>query len=258
VSLGSGLLAPGIMIVSTAAAQQQGAVQQSTDIGQALAIGLPITAGIVGYFLTYWNDWRLEKRKGELKFVSDQLQYLYGPVFALNSAGGQAVDALLKRRNNKGFFLDATQRYGEEEIREYRLWMSEVFMPINIRIEKVITENAHLIEGTSMPASFGDMLAHVASYKAVMKTWPDNPPKGEIDHEEALQKNTALLPFPRAFPGYVTKMFNDLKERQAKLLGLIGQKAMADSAGTKVALANMPTHLDPNTLDTPSSSPRVP
>ena len=59
----------------------------------------------------------------------------------------------------------------------------------------MITENAHLIDGTGMPDAFSKMLAHVATYKAVMETWSDHPPIGELSYDEARAKNTALIPF---------------------------------------------------------------
>src|SRR5207244_3283355 len=165
-----------------------------------------------------------------LKYVSDQLQFLYGPLFALNTAGDRAVGELRRRKGSR-FFFEPGGRYSESDIREYRLWMTEVFMPINLKIERTITENAHLIEGSTMPESFGDMLAHIASYKATIKTWPDNPPSGEIDYDDAVLQNTALLPYPPNFPGAIDETFNRLKGRQARLLGVLGSHAQGAALG---------------------------
>ncbi len=123
------------------------------------------------------------------------------------------------------------RRYSEDSVKEYRLWMSEVFMPNNLRIEKIISENAHLIEGEMMPEPFGEMLAHVTAYKAVMKTWPDNPPRGVISYEEAIKQNTDAIPYRQSFPLYVSENFNSLKRRQMTLLGLVGQKNHAADFG---------------------------
>jgi hypothetical protein len=193
---------------------------RSGEIVQALTIGLPIAAGVIGYFIAYYNNWRLERRKAELKFVSDQLQYLYGPLFALSEAGRRAARSLLDRHGLKQNYFDPSRdSYSKEDIADYRLWMSEVLMPINFRIEKAIIENAHLIEGADMPDVFREILAHIATYKAVMKAWPDEPPKRQQTYDEAVDKNTASIPFPREFAGHVRKMFDELKERQIRLIG---------------------------------------
>jgi hypothetical protein len=125
---------------------------------QTLTIGLPIAAGVVGYFIVFYNNWRLERRKAELKFVSDQLQYLYGPLFALSEAGRRAAQSLLKRHGLQKYYFEPDRTtYSSEDINEYRLWMS------------------------------------------------------------------ALIPFPNEFYDHVREMFDELKARQARLIGLIGR-----------------------------------
>ena len=87
--------------------------------------------------------------------------------------------------------------------------MSEVFMPINRRMENVIIENAHLIEGKEMPKSFLDLLAHVEVYKAVMKRWEMN------DFSE----HASYLNFPEEFRNNVYYTYESLKHRQMELMG---------------------------------------
>ena len=89
--------------VSGRSGAYKGNIMQNVYL-QILTISLPIFAGIVGYFIIYWNSWRLEKRKAELKLVNDQLQYLYGPLFASNEAGSRAVAALMERHTQTKFF----------------------------------------------------------------------------------------------------------------------------------------------------------
>jgi hypothetical protein len=141
-----------VMLVTGHASAEAVTDSQSHGIVvQALTITLPIVAGVIGYFIVYWNSWRLERQKAALKYVSDQLQFLYGPLFALNMAGGRAVTALSNRYGQSQYFFEPGRCYTESELREYRLWMTEVFMPINLHIEKTITGNGHLIEGSRMP-----------------------------------------------------------------------------------------------------------
>ena len=65
----------------------------------------------------------VERRKAELKFVSDQLQYSYGPPFALTEAGHRAIRSLLDRHGlgEEGFFEPPRSIYSEDDIKEFRL-----------------------------------------------------------------------------------------------------------------------------------------
>ena len=87
--------------------------------------------------------------------------------------------------------------------------MSNIFMPINLKMEQVIVENAHLIEGVAMPAPFLELLAHVEVYRAVIKKWEKN------DFSE----HTSYLDFPQEFEDYVSHAFVSLKRRQFHLIG---------------------------------------
>jgi plastocyanin len=209
---------------------------------QDLPIGIPVFVAVLGYFLAYLANWRLEKRKAELKFVSEQLQYLYGPLIAVTSAASEAVKALNIRHGREQYFFVPGETYTPEDISFYRLWVQEVFMPNNLKIEKIITENAHLIEGEEMPQLFRDVLAHVAGWKAVIKTWEKHPisagspvvgllvrsqdTAAAISYEKALSENTAILPYPRHFAFFVQQIFNDLKRRQQHLIGLIETRTL--------------------------------
>jgi hypothetical protein len=161
------------------------------------------------------NNWRLEKRKARLKLVSDQLQFLYGPLFALVNAGGRAVHSLT---HGEQYFFKPEECYTATQIEEYRLWMTHVFGPINEKLEGTIVGNSHLIAGERMPPEFSDVLAHIATYRAVLKRWESSPPR-DATFEEAIQQNTAMIPFPQAFNCYVERTFEKLKLQQNKLLG---------------------------------------
>jgi hypothetical protein len=87
--------------------------------------------------------------------------------------------------------------------------MSEVFMPINLKMEKVIVENAHLIEGVVMPRPFLSLLAHVEVYRVVMKRWERND----------FSQHTSYLDFPEDFESYVSRTFQSLKRHQFSLIG---------------------------------------
>jgi hypothetical protein len=185
----------------------------------SLLSGIPIAAAILAAVIAYGFNIRLEKRKAELKFISDQLQYLYGPMMALSHAARQAWGKFREECRPSGPFFDEFDPPTKEELEKWRLWMSEVFMPINLKMEKIIIENAHLLDSKSMPSSFQLLLAHIATYRAVMKKWHDCPISSDTSFDEIVSQNTARLNFPRQLDSEVTEIFNKLKDRQSKLIG---------------------------------------
>ncbi len=177
---------------------------------QFISIMTTVILAFIGYLVTYGNNVRLENRKAQAKFISDQLQNLYGPLFSLSHASRTAWDSFrLRCRPGGGAFFDPESPPSEEELEQWRLWMRAVFMPINLRMEKAIIDNAHLIEGASMPKSFQDLLAHVEVYKAILEKWS----AGDVS------EHTAYLNFPEALHGHVTRTFEALKQRQMALIG---------------------------------------
>ena len=56
---------------------------------EATAIVVSVLVALIGYVVKYFNDLRLAQRKDRLDRVSHQLSDLYGPLFALNAAGGR-------------------------------------------------------------------------------------------------------------------------------------------------------------------------
>jgi hypothetical protein len=175
------------------------------------ATSITIALAATGYVATYLNSVRLENRKSRLKYISDQIQYLYGPLFSLTQASGRAWVSFRSRcRPGKAFFGQGSPPT-EGELKEWRLWMSEVFMPLNLQMEKVIIENAHLIEGAGMPKSFQELLAHVEVYRAVLKKWELND----------VSEHASYLNFPADLSSYVGTVFAALLERQTRIINSI-------------------------------------
>ena len=185
----------------------------------SLLSGIPIAAAILAAVAAYGFNIRLEKRKAELKFVSDQLQFLYGPVMALSHASRQAWIKFRQACRPHGSFFNPSDPPSKEELEQWRLWMSEVFMPLNLKMEKVIIDNAHLLDTHTMPGYFQSLLAHTATYRAVIKQWPDNPIDANVPIEQVVAENTARLNYPAELDREVTDIFNKLKQRQSQLIG---------------------------------------
>jgi len=165
---------------------------------------------VAGYLITHWLEVRLEQRRARLELVNRQLGELYGPLFALVAGSRQAWGAFRKRYRPEQKFWTGDPSPTDEEAAAWRLWMREVFMPINLRVEDVIVGKADLLDETEMPMPFLQLVAHVAAYKTVIKRWD------QADFTE----NIALVAFPRSdLLPLVQKRFAMLKEEQQALLG---------------------------------------
>jgi hypothetical protein len=156
---------------------------------QTISITATVVLAFTGYIITYFNNLRLEKRKAQVKFISDQVQNLYGPLFSLSHASSEAWKSFRSRCRPGGAFFNDHSPPSDQELEQWRLWMSEVFMPINLNMEKIIVENAHLIEGVAMPRPFLSLLAHVEVYKVVMSKWEKN---DFSEHTSYLRFSTGL------------------------------------------------------------------
>src|SRR5207248_1480338 len=92
---------------------------------------------------------------------------------------------------------------------EWRTWTTEVFMPLNERMERTIVENADLLPGDSIPPAMLIMCAHVAAYKAIRKKWS----VGDFS------EHNSPIKYPwQEFRAHVTSTFRRLKQEQAALL----------------------------------------
>jgi hypothetical protein len=141
--------------------------------------------------------------------INQQLRNLYGPLYATDQSSGIAWDAFRSRyRPDKGFF-SSKPGPTEEDLAAWRLWMSEVFMPLNLRMERAIVENADLIIEEDIPDCFLRLSAHIAAYKPVLKKWQLG------DYSE----HTSLSYYPTDLRDYIISSYNKLKREQALLVG---------------------------------------
>lgn len=84
------------------------------------------------------NSVELEKLKVRRQFVNDQLQHLYGPLLALCNARKAAFREMtsLVKPDGKHFF-DGT-KLKPDQLRQWRLWRREVFLPILMEMQNTI------------------------------------------------------------------------------------------------------------------------
>lgn len=172
-----------------------------------------VTLAFIGYIVKYLHDVAVARRKDRLERVNLQLRNLYGPLYALDRATRIAWEAFSKRypdidphpRDFNSRPLSTTK----EGLVEWRLWMSEVFMPFNLKTEKLIVENADLIIENEMPTCLLQLVAHIVTYKPVIKKWQSD------DYSEYL----SMADFPTDLRQYLESSYSKLKNEQAVLIG---------------------------------------
>jgi hypothetical protein len=181
------------------------------DWKTALTVSVSVVLALAGYVATYVYNLRLAQRKDRLERVDSQLSDLYGPLMALTSAGNSSWLAFRSLyRPGAGAFWEPWQPPTAEEAAAWRLWMTEVFMPLNLQIVDVVTGHCDLLVEREMPQCLLDACAHVAAYRAVLKQWE----AGDFT------RHTSVINFPSAqILSYASTNYGRLKAEQSSLLG---------------------------------------
>jgi hypothetical protein len=164
---------------------------------------LTILLAFVGYLATAWSAKMLARRKDKLEHVNRRLNEFYGPLYVASQAGNIAYRSLLKKQGKTQSFpiLDS-------EMKEWMLWMTTIFMPLNDVREKIIIEKAYLIVEEQMPHCLLDFVTHVVGYKAVLSKWEEG------DYSE----RRSTIGWPPEFDAYVERSYAALKAQQTHLL----------------------------------------
>jgi hypothetical protein len=164
---------------------------------------LTIILAFVGYLVTFFSTRMMARRTDQLRLVNQRLNDFYGPLYVATVAGSIAYRTLLAKQGK-------TQCHPirDEDLKEWVLWMTTIFMPLNDIREKIIIENAHLIIEEKMPQCLLDFVTHVVGYKALLTRW------AEGDYSE----RRATIGWPPEFDAYVERSYRILKARQMRLL----------------------------------------
>jgi hypothetical protein len=193
------------------------------DWKTAATLAVTVAIAVAGYIYSL----HLTRRKDRFERVDRQLSEFYGPLLALVSAGDRSWLVFRKwYRPGGGPFWDPKNPPTTVEADAWRLWMKEVFMPLNEQIVDVITGHANLLNENAMPECLLELCAHVAAYRPVLTSW---------EHGD-FSNNTAPIPFPTpALHTYAAAAFTQLKTKQNKLLGQDRRihKIIRDRLGTE-------------------------
>ena len=178
---------------------------------EAWAIVVTIAVAVSGYVVTYFMQRHQAQRQARLERINCQLRNLYGPLYSILKAN-QAVwnefrDKLWPKHGHNAYFHGNNTTDAENE--RWRIWMTEVFEPLNARIERIILENGDLLIDSELPQEFVDALAHIASYRALYPKWKD----GDFTI------HTSLINFPDGLLPIIEHAYRKLLQQQKNLTG---------------------------------------
>ncbi|QDT64187.1 hypothetical protein [Calycomorphotria hydatis] len=177
---------------------------------ETIAIVVTIGLTFVGYLVTYAMQRAQSSCDAKLAHVNMQLRNLYGPLYTTLKAN----EAIWRKFTTEKWPAHGGDAYfgkeletTPEEKERWRLWMIEVFEPINVRIEKAIIENGDLLIDSKLSEPLINMLAHIAAYRALYPKWQ----AGDFtDH-------TSLINFPGDLLPQVEAAYQKLLKQQRAL-----------------------------------------
>lgn len=153
----------------------------------------------------------LANRKSKLERVNAQLKHLYGPLYALANASKRSWDAFRSACRPGGEFFDRSPPPTELELKEWRLWMTTVFMPLDLEMERLILSNMDLLAEDEVDNSLVELCAHVEAYKTVISRWEKQ--------DYSIHRTAINFPSKR-LEAYVSGSFGRLMREQESLLRL--------------------------------------
>ena len=164
---------------------------------------LTIIVAFAGYAITFMRAHMLARRRDKLKLVNKRLNEFYGPLYVASKAGDIAYRSLLARQGKT-----QSEPILDSEMKDWMLWMTTIFIPLNDLREKIIIDKAHLIVEEKMPHCLLQFVTHVVGYKAVLSKW------AEGDYTE----RRSTIGWPAEFDRYVERSYAALKAEQMRLM----------------------------------------
>lgn len=166
-------------------------------------IVVTIAVAFAGYLVTFFSARMLARRRDKLELVNKRLNEFYGPLYVASRAGNIAYLALLDKLGKSKI-----HPITDAEMKEWMLWVTTIFMPLNDIRERIIIEKAYLIIEEQMPQCLLDFVTHVVGYKAVLAKW----------QEGDLSEKRSMIGWPPEFDGYVERSYAFLKAEQTRLM----------------------------------------
>jgi len=182
------------------------------------AAALTVVLAFAGYLVTFLSSRMMAQRADKLRLVNMRLNEFYGPLYVASQAGHIAYISMLKKQGKEKNIIVT-----EEELKDWILWLTTIFMPLNNIREKIIIEKAYLIVEQEMPQCLLEFVTHVVGYKAVLAKWS----RGDYTERRS------LIDFPPEFDNYVQRSYAALKAEQTRLMHSFAWRLYRRLAGRK-------------------------
>lgn len=179
-----------------------------------LALVITVALALIGYIATYVNNLILTRRKERLDLINKAINDFYGPLYVIAHVGQTAYAAFVAKIG-KGDDANLEKPLTENQFAEWRLWVINVFMPMNERCETLLLDNAYLIRERDIPECILRFVTHISAYKAVIKKWESG------DYSEQF----SIVDFPDELLSYATNTYRSLKDEQLRLIGKLKYRA---------------------------------
>lgn len=139
-----------------------------------IGLGISIFLAVVGWIITFRSRRIHDSRAAQLSRVNRQLKDLYGPLYVILESGDRVWKSFWEKNrpaHGRSHYFGANVTLTEAELETWRIWMKNVFDPMNAKAESVILNNIDLLESDKIPDAFLDAIAHISAYKAVLTRW---------------------------------------------------------------------------------------
>lgn len=178
-----------------------------TALLQTVPFIIPVIVALLGYALTKRKELELTSRRERLELINSRLNTFYGPLYVLTQVARMSYEAWIEKVGGREVFEQET--LDESSLREWQIWVENIFVPMFNVSEDLILKNAHLIREEGFPDSLLRFVMHASLYKAMLVKWKQD------DFREHLPK----IGYPTELNDYAERSYLELKHEQLMLIG---------------------------------------
>src|ERR1044071_10025962 len=114
-----------------------------TILLQSVPFIIAVLVALLGYWLTKRSQLELARRRERLDLINSRLNAFYGPLYVLSEVGFMAYKTLIDKMGGEEVFRK--ELMDESVLREWQIWVEDIFIPLNKASEDLIIQNEHLI-----------------------------------------------------------------------------------------------------------------
>lgn len=193
--------------------------KRTTEDSLRRSIVSGVLVAIIPAIFLYFVNFIDSRRAEELTYVNNQIEKLYGPLYALTQADDETWNQFVKTYwpNHSRYFFDRDHPPTSDQVDKWRLWMTNVFQPLNIKMENIIVTNSQLIIGSGMPSTFRELIAQTEAYKAILAAWKESDKNDPASYVSYVNNTVQGLNYPTNIISCVQSDYETLTIRQQKL-----------------------------------------